>query len=97
MGPDGEELRMLVTKEAVRVTEAMILGSLMDTYSSLPDFMKPLVTNGSPAGFLLLSDAERQSMLELREQVLRIWGLLRSSNNFDPSLLQPILQVKKFT
>ena len=88
---------MLVTKEAVRVTEAMILGSLMDTYSSLPDFMKPLVTNGSPAGFLLLSDAERQSMLELREQVLRIWGLLRSSNNFDPSLLQPILQVKKFT
>ncbi|XP_057526897.1 protein ACTIVITY OF BC1 COMPLEX KINASE 3, chloroplastic [Amaranthus tricolor] len=93
LGPDGEELRMLVTKEAVRVTEAMILGSLMDTYSSLPDFMKPLVTNGSPAGFLLLSDAERQSMLELREQVLRIWGLLRSSNNFDPSLLQPILQV----
>ncbi|RRT53299.1 hypothetical protein B296_00038875 [Ensete ventricosum] len=32
-------------------------------------------------------------MLELRDRVLRIWNLLRSSDDFDPSLLQPILQV----
>ncbi|XP_021762192.1 protein ACTIVITY OF BC1 COMPLEX KINASE 3, chloroplastic-like [Chenopodium quinoa] len=94
LGPDGEELRILVIKEAVRVTEAVILGSLMDTYSSLPEFMRTLVTNGSSTGpFLLLKEAEQQSMLELRGQVLKVWGLLQSSNNFEPSLLQPILQV----
>lgn len=94
LGLDGEELRILVIREVVRVTEAVILGSLIDTYRSLPDFMRTLVpTNGSLSGPLLLTDAEQQSMLELRGQVLRVWRLLQSSNNFDPSLLQPILQV----
>ncbi|XP_021857758.1 protein ACTIVITY OF BC1 COMPLEX KINASE 3, chloroplastic isoform X1 [Spinacia oleracea] len=93
LGPDGEELRILVTREAVRVTEAVVVGSLMDTYSSLPDFMRTLVTSGSPTGPFLLKEAEQKNMLELRGQVLRVWGLLQSSNNFDPSLLQPILQV----
>uniref|UniRef100_A0A803LXR6 Protein kinase domain-containing protein n=1 Tax=Chenopodium quinoa TaxID=63459 RepID=A0A803LXR6_CHEQI len=73
LGPDGEELRILVIKEAVRVTEAVILGSLMDTYSSLPEFMRTLVTNGSSTGpFLLPKEAEQQSMLELRGQVLKV-------------------------
>lgn len=93
LGSDGEELRILVIREAVRVTEAVILGSLIDTYSSLPDFLRTLVINGSPTGPFLLSDAEQQNMLEFRGQVLRVWGLLQSSNSFDPSLLQPILQV----
>lgn len=93
LGPGGEELRILVIRETVRVTEAVILGSLMDTYSSLPDFMRDLVANGTPSGPFLLSDAEQKSMLELRGRVLRIWALLQSSTNFDPSFLQPILQV----
>ncbi|PPE01683.1 hypothetical protein GOBAR_DD01339 [Gossypium barbadense] len=90
LGPDGEELRTLVIKEAVRVTEAFTLCTFVDTYNSVPSFMRSLIFNGN--GALAMSSAELQSMMELRDQVFRIWGLLRSSENFDPALLQPILQ-----
>lgn len=92
---DGEELRILVIKESVRVTEAVVLGSLIDTYNSVPYYMQTLIfnSNGNGNGFLSMSYAETQSMIELRDQVFRIWGLFRSSENFDPSILQPILQV----
>ncbi|GLT50181.1 hypothetical protein SLA2020_236870 [Shorea laevis] len=93
LGPDGEELRTLVIKEAVRVTEAVMLGSLIDTYKSLLEFVRALIPNGSTSRPLVLSDTELGSMLELRDQVYRVWVLLRSSENFDPALLQPILQV----
>lgn len=93
LGPDGEELRTLVIKEAVRVTEAVTLCTFVDTYNSVPSFMRSLIFNGN--GALAMSSAELQSMMELRDQVFRIWGLLRSSENFDPALLQPILQVSK--
>ncbi|XP_057489948.1 protein ACTIVITY OF BC1 COMPLEX KINASE 3, chloroplastic-like [Actinidia eriantha] len=93
LGPDGEELRALVIKEAVRVTEAVILGSMIDTYNSFPDPMRMLIFNGNATGPLIMSDAELNSTMELRTRVFRIWGLLRSSENFDPTLLQPILQV----
>uniref|UniRef100_A0A5B7BPR4 Protein kinase domain-containing protein n=1 Tax=Davidia involucrata TaxID=16924 RepID=A0A5B7BPR4_DAVIN len=93
LGPDGEELRALVIKEAVRVTEAVILGSVIDTYNSIPGLMRTFVFSGNATGPLTMSDAEQESMMQLREQVFRIWGLLRSSENFDPTLLQPILQV----
>ncbi|CAL9777312.1 unnamed protein product [Musa acuminata subsp. burmannicoides] len=93
LGPDGEELRVLVVKEAVRVTEAIALGSMIDAYDSMPEFMKGLVSNGNASGPFKLNDGEQTQMLELRDTVFRIWGLLRSSDNFDPSLLQPILQV----
>jgi len=97
LGPDGEELRVLVIKEAVRVTEAMVVGSAIDTYHSLPDFLRTLVSNGNPAGPFMMSAAEQQSMVELRGRVLRIWELLQSSRNFDPSVLLPILQVVHLT
>lgn len=92
LGPDGEELRVLVIKEAVRVTEAMVLGSAIDTYHSLPDFLKTLAGNGNSAGPFMMSAAEQQTMMELRARILRIWELLQSSRNFDPSILLPILQ-----
>ncbi|KAH1038078.1 hypothetical protein J1N35_039821 [Gossypium stocksii] len=91
LGPDGEELRTLVIKEAVRVTEAVTLCTFVDTYNSVPSFMRSLIFNGN--GALAMSSAELQSMMELRDQVFRIWGLLRSSENFDPAILQPILQI----
>lgn len=94
LGSDGEELRTLVIKEAVRVTEAFIWGTVIDTYNSLPNFMRALVVNGNATGPLVMSIAEQESMIELRDQVFRIWGLLRSSESFDPALLQPILQVR---
>ncbi|XP_075649646.1 protein ACTIVITY OF BC1 COMPLEX KINASE 3, chloroplastic [Castanea sativa] len=93
LAPDGEELRNLVIKEAVRVNEAFVLGTVMDTYNSIPDLMRTLMFNGNATGPLMMSDTERESMIGLRDQVLRIWFLLQSSENFDPALLQPILQV----
>ncbi|KAJ4786061.1 Protein kinase superfamily protein [Rhynchospora pubera] len=93
LGPDGEELRSLVIKEAVRVTEAIGFGAALDAYNSFPSFVKPMISNGSLNGPFKLSEGEREQMLELRDRVFRIWGLLRTSDNFDPSILQPILQV----
>ncbi|KAK3018210.1 hypothetical protein RJ639_002903, partial [Escallonia herrerae] len=93
LGLEGEELRTLVIKEAVRVTEAVILGSVIDAYNSIPDLLRTFVLNGNVSGPSLMGDAERQSMMELRDQVYRIWGLLQSSENFDPTILRSILQV----
>uniref|UniRef100_J3M603 Protein kinase domain-containing protein n=1 Tax=Oryza brachyantha TaxID=4533 RepID=J3M603_ORYBR len=93
LGPDGEELRVLVVKEAVRVTEAITFGTLLDSYNAAPEFLKPLISSGNPAGPFKISDAEREQMIELRDRVFRIWGLLRSSDGFDPTILQPIVQV----
>ncbi|XP_050379054.1 protein ACTIVITY OF BC1 COMPLEX KINASE 3, chloroplastic [Argentina anserina] len=93
LGPDGEELRTLVVKEAVRVTEAFIWGTAIDTYSIMPDFMKGLIVNGNVTGPLAMSVAEQESMIALRDQVIRIWGLLRTSESFDPAILLPIVQV----
>ncbi|WOK95868.1 ABC1-like kinase [Canna indica] len=94
LGPDGDELRVLVVKEASYVAEAVIFGTMIDAYALMPDFMKPLISFGNASGPpFKLSAGEQAQMLELRDRVFRIWGLLRSSNNFDPSLLQPILQV----
>ncbi|TYJ15716.1 hypothetical protein E1A91_A10G202500v1 [Gossypium mustelinum] len=92
LGPDGEELRNLTIKEAVRVTEAIILGSVADTYNSAPSFIQTLMINGNGNGALAMSTADLEATMELRNQVFRIWGLLSSSENFDPALLQPILQ-----
>ncbi|PRQ19512.1 putative cadmium-transporting ATPase [Rosa chinensis] len=93
LGPDGEELRTLVVKEAVRVTEAFIWGTAIDTYNIIPDFVKGLIVNGNATGPLAMSIAEQESMIALRDQVIRVWGLLRTSESFDPAMLQPILQV----
>ncbi|XP_027091042.1 protein ACTIVITY OF BC1 COMPLEX KINASE 3, chloroplastic [Coffea eugenioides] len=93
LGQDGEPLRVLVVKEAVRVTEAIFFGTLLESYNSMPAFMRTVIANGNMTGPFITSIAEQESMMELRAQVFRIWELLRSSENFDPALLQPILQV----
>ncbi|XP_043691526.1 protein ACTIVITY OF BC1 COMPLEX KINASE 3, chloroplastic-like [Telopea speciosissima] len=93
LGPGGEELRSLVIKEAVRVTEAIVLGMMIDTYNSIPDIVRTLVFNVSTTGPSVMSGSEQESMLALRNQVFRVWGLLQTSENYDPALLQPILQV----
>ncbi|TXG51819.1 hypothetical protein EZV62_020988 [Acer yangbiense] len=93
LDPEGEELKILVIKESVRVTEAVVLGTVVDTYKYIPDFMRSLIFNGNARGPLVMSDTELEIILQLREQVFRIWGLLQSSENFDPALLQPVLQV----
>uniref|UniRef100_M4CHB8 Protein kinase domain-containing protein n=2 Tax=Brassica campestris TaxID=3711 RepID=M4CHB8_BRACM len=93
LDPNGEEVRLLVIKEAVRVSEAIALGTVVDTYNSMPVFLRSLVFNGNGNGPLAMSAAELESTLELRDQVSRIWSLLQSSDSFDPAILQPIVQV----
>ncbi|KAG6411862.1 hypothetical protein SASPL_124515 [Salvia splendens] len=89
--PDGEELQVLVIKEAIQVTEAIVVGSAIESYKLVPDVIRTLVfnINGTTSPFVMNS-AEQESMMELRAQVFRIWELLRSSDNFDPSIFQPI-------
>ncbi|KAL8126921.1 protein ACTIVITY OF BC1 COMPLEX KINASE 3, chloroplastic-like [Apium graveolens] len=93
LGPDGEELRVLVIRESTRVTEAFMLGSMIDGYNSIPGPLKNLIVNNNTAGPSALSTSEQESLMELRQQVSRIWKLLQSSDNFDPNILQPILLV----
>lgn len=94
LAPDGEALRVLVVKEAVRVTEAIIVGTLVESYNSAPAFVRTLISSGNASGPFTMSTAEQESMMELRAHVFRIWELLRTSQSFDPALLQPILQVR---
>ncbi|KVI05119.1 Protein kinase, catalytic domain-containing protein [Cynara cardunculus var. scolymus] len=90
LDPEGEELRTLVIKEAIRVTEAITVGTLVDTYNSIPGPLRTFLPNGNGIG-TSLTDAEMESMMELRQRVLRIWGLLRTSDSLDPTILQPIV------
>ncbi|PKU71089.1 putative aarF domain-containing protein kinase [Dendrobium catenatum] len=93
LDPEGEELRVLVVKESVYVTEAVVFGSMIDAFNSIPQPMRSLISNGNESGPLNLNNGERERILELRDRVFRIWSLLRSSDNFDPTLFEPILQV----
>ncbi|KAL6576609.1 Protein ACTIVITY OF BC1 COMPLEX KINASE 3, chloroplastic [Orobanche minor] len=93
LGTDGEELRDLVIKEAVRVNEAIILGTVVESYNLIPGPIRSAIFNVNSTGRLAMSSAEQESMLALKAQVFRVWEILRSSDNFDPSILQPILQV----
>ncbi|KAF8031326.1 hypothetical protein BT93_D0498 [Corymbia citriodora subsp. variegata] len=92
LDPHGEELRVLVIKEAVYVVEAIVLASAIDTYNSIPYFMRVLL-NSDTNGPFIMSNVELKSLMDLRDQVFRIWGLLQTSKSFDPQLLQPVLQV----
>lgn len=42
LGPDGEELRVLVIKESIRVTEAFMLGSIFLHLQGLASSSKSL-------------------------------------------------------
>lgn len=93
LGPEGVELRSLVVKEAVRVSEAMIIGTALVSYNAVPEPLKNFLVGGNNASVLRIKESEIVSMLSLREQVIRIWGLLRTSDGFDPSVLQPLVEV----
>lgn len=93
IGPDGEILRALVIKEAIRVTEAITFGTMIESYNAIPSPLKNLLSNGNGNSPFFTNAAEQESMMELRAQVFRIWSLLGSSQSFDPTILQPILQV----
>ncbi|KAH7433681.1 hypothetical protein KP509_07G081000 [Ceratopteris richardii] len=93
LGPEGKELRVLVVKEAVRVSEAMLIGTAFAGYNAVPQPIKSILGSGNDWGLLKIKESDISEMLTLREQILRIWNLLRTSDGFDPSSLQPVLEV----
>lgn len=93
LGPDGEELRSLVVKEAVSVVEAILFSAAIDSLNSVPEPIRTLIPSGTANGFLRFNENEQATMLELRDRVFRIWGLLQSSRGFDPAMLQPIVEI----
>ena len=76
-----------MVSEAIRVMEAFALGSALDSVKSLPGPLQLVPLN------LGLKGAEEARMAELREQVLGVWGLLQSSDGFDPATLMPLVEV----
>lgn len=93
LGSDGEELRSLVVKESVRVVEAILFSAAMDSFNSVPEPIRTLIPNGNGNGFLRINENEQAAMLELRDRIFRIWGLLQSSKGFDPAMFQPIVEI----
>ncbi|MCO5596329.1 hypothetical protein L7F22_050390 [Adiantum nelumboides] len=93
LGPEGEELRILVVKEAIRVSEAMIIGTALAGYNAVPQPIKSILATGSDGAPLKIKENDLSEMLALREQILRIWSLLRTSEGFNPASLQPIVQL----
>lgn len=88
-------LRPLVEKEAIKVVEALLLGQSVEVARStqlapivalLPEQLKrlPPIKVGSPE--------EEQRMMALREQVLKVYGMLQSSKGFEtgPNATAPI-------
>ncbi|GJU20653.1 hypothetical protein Tco_1153995 [Tanacetum coccineum] len=55
LGPEGEELRTLVIKEAIRVTEAITIGIMVDTYNYIPSPLKTFIPNGNGIGTPLIN------------------------------------------
>ncbi|KAG0613018.1 hypothetical protein M758_6G070100 [Ceratodon purpureus] len=87
LGQEGDELQMLIESEVVRVSEALILGTVLQTVKQVP---APLRAFLPP---IQASLRDQATTLALREQVLRIYGLLQSSRGFDPAMLQPLVEV----
>lgn len=90
LAQEGDELQMLIESEVVRVTEALILGTALVTAKQVP---APLRAFLPP---IQASLRDQAAILALREQVLRIYGLLQSSRGFDPAMLQPLVEVCLF-
>lgn len=88
LAQEGDELQLLIEAEVVRVAEALILGTTIQTLRQVP---APLRTFLPP---IQVSLRDQAAMLALREQVLRIYGLLQSSRGFDPAMLQPLVEVR---
>ena len=91
-GEAKNTLRPLIETETVRVLEAILLGTALDSaksdalapiVSALPDQLRKLPP-------LAVGDAKQEArLMEKREQVLRIVEMFSSSKGFDPQTLAP--------
>ena len=80
-GEGSEEVRELVEREAVRVTEAMLLGTALDaarddssSAGAVARLLQEQLGESVPA---LLPSRDQVEMLRLRAQVLRVWGYIQ--------------------
>ncbi|OWM85957.1 hypothetical protein CDL15_Pgr012207 [Punica granatum] len=71
VGPEGEELRVLVIEESVHIVEAIILSSAVDAYKSIPDYLRIPLFIGNLRGLAAMRDGELESMTNLRDQILQ--------------------------
>jgi hypothetical protein len=91
-GEAKNNLRPLIEAETVKVLEAILLGSAMDSAKS--DALAPIV-NALPEQLKALppltmgSASQEAKLLKKREEVLRIVELYSSSKGFDPQALRP--------
>ena len=91
-GEAKNTLRPLIETETVRVLEAILLGTALDSaksdalapiVSALPDQLRKLPP-------LAVGDAKQEArLMEKREQVLRVVEMFSSSKGFDPQTLTP--------
>jgi hypothetical protein len=94
-GEAKNTLRPLIEAETVKVLEAILLGSAMDSAKS--DALAPIVA-ALPAELralppLTFGNAKQEAkLLEKREQVLRIVEMFSSSKGFDPQTLTPFTE-----
>ena len=98
-GEGSEEVRELVEREAVRVTEAMLLGTALDaarddssSAGAVARLLQEQLGESVPA---LLPSRDQVEMLRLRAQVLRVWGYIqeRGTGELTAQSLQPVLDV----
>lgn len=94
---DENKLRPLVEAEAVRVVEALVVGGAitnsqeMPTLEGIPEPVRQFLLEQRTSG--ASSRISDRDLLALRAQVLTVWGLLTSTRGFDPSTLQPLVEV----
>jgi aarF domain-containing kinase len=91
-GEAKNTLRPLIEAETVRVLEAILLGTALDSAKS--DILAPIV-NALPDELrklppLAVGDAKQEArLMAQRDQVLRIVEMFSSSKGFDPQTLAP--------
>jgi predicted unusual protein kinase regulating ubiquinone biosynthesis (AarF/ABC1/UbiB family) len=91
-GEAKNTLRPLIEAETVRVLEAILLGTALDSAKS--DILAPIV-NALPDQLrklppLAVGDAKQEArLMAQRDQVLRIVEMFSSSKGFDPQTLAP--------
>eukprot|EP00897_Mesotaenium_endlicherianum_P003637 jgi/Mesen1/3300/ME000191S02443 len=72
LGAEGAPLRQLVEGEAVRVMEALLLGSALDTVAALPPALRAVpLASLLPVPGARMKSGEQAAMLELRDSVLQ--------------------------
>ncbi|KAG5219190.1 ABC1 family protein [Salix suchowensis] len=67
-------LKLLLAQMAKSSEFYCMIGTVVDTYNSIPNVVRALIFSGNVTGPLTVNDSEIESLMALRDQVFRIWG-----------------------